>query len=108
MTTPTPTNLQADTAGSALEISWSDHPTWKFPFHKLRDSCGCAHCIHEITGEKLLDPTTIPDDIHIQKMKLVGNYAVKISWSDGHDTGLYTWERLRELCNCSECMQANG
>ena len=104
----TPTNLQANTEASALEISWADHATWAYPFHYLRDSCGCAHCIHEITGEKLLDPASIPDDIHIEAMKLVGNYAVKISWSDGHDTGLYTWEKLRELCQCAACAERSS
>ena len=39
----------------------------------------------------------MPSDIHIQEMNLVGNYALKILWSDGHDTGLYTWELLRKL-----------
>ena len=93
----TPTDLKADTEASALKISWSDNSTSSYPFHFLRDSCVCAHCVHEITGEKLLDPATIPSDIHIKAMKLVGNYAVKITWSDGHDSGLYTWNRLREL-----------
>ena len=104
MTAIFPTDIKAITPESCLQISWNDHPTWKFSFRYLRESCGCARCVHEITGEKLLDPASIPDDIHVKDMSLVGNYAVKFVWSDGHDTGLYTWTALLELCRCEECV----
>lgn len=104
MTAP-PSGLQANTEAGFLEIAWPDHPTWQYPFRYLRENCECALCVHEITGERLLDPATIPDDIHIASMKLTGKYAVKIVWSDGHDTGLFTWERLRNLCKCSNCVE---
>lgn len=64
----------------------------------IRESCGCAHCVDEMTGRPILDPNTVSPNISINEMKLIGNYAVKISWSDGHDTGLFTWQRLRKLC----------
>ena len=83
--------------GDHLEISWPDGRVGKYSCFLLRDSCPCAHCIHEITGEKLLDPASIPADIHAASLSLTGNYALKINWSDGHDSGLYTWERLDEL-----------
>lgn len=98
-----PSDIQADTKASTLSVAWNDHPTSHFTFHHLRDSCRCAQCVHEFTGEKLLDSASIPNDIHVRSMKLVGNYALKIVWSDGHETGLFTWERLRELCECGEC-----
>lgn len=93
----TPTDLKADTKAGALVVTWQDDDMCSYPFFYLRDNCVCAHCVHEVTGEKLLDPASIPKDIHIKDMKLVGNYALKIFWSDGHDAGLYTWTRLREL-----------
>jgi DUF971 family protein len=37
----------------------------------------------------------------------VGHYAVQITWKDGHSTGIYTWENLRELCECKECIKKN-
>ncbi|MGI9428108.1 MAG: DUF971 domain-containing protein, partial [Bythopirellula sp.] len=49
------------------------------------------------TGEQFLDLATIPEDVAIEKMELVGSYAVCLQWSDGHNSGLFTWERLREL-----------
>jgi DUF971 family protein len=63
----------------------------------LRGQCECARCVNEWTGERMLDPATIPPGITIEKMDLVGGYAVRVHWSDGHNSGLYTWERLREL-----------
>ncbi len=58
----------------------------------------CARCVYEITGERMVDVEGLDPEVSIADMQLVGNYAVKIRWSDGHDTGLYTWEHLRALC----------
>jgi DUF971 family protein len=65
---------------------------------ELRAECMCARCVDEITGERIVDVEGIDPGIAIESMQLVGNYAVKIRWSDGHDTGLYTWGHLRRLC----------
>ena len=45
-------------------------------------------------GVRTLDVNSVPDDIGITHIELVGNYALKLSFSDGHDTGIYTWDRL--------------
>ena len=63
----------------------------------LRDACPCAGCVEEGTGRKLLDPSTIPADISVKRIEPVGNYAVKLHWSDGHDSGIYSWSYLREV-----------
>lgn len=60
----------------------------------LRQRCTCAYCQSELTGERLLDPATVPADLTIDDMHLVGNYGVGIKFSDGHATGIY---RFREL-----------
>lgn len=91
-----PTNLQALREQGVLRITWADTQA-DFPLAFLRRQCECAHCVNEWTGEQILDPASVPDDIVIQKMDLVGNYAVRLEWSDGHNSGLYTWKRLREL-----------
>jgi DUF971 family protein len=57
-----------------------------------------AACIEEGTGKKILDPSTIPLDIRAERIDPVGSYAIQIHWSDGHDTGLYTWDLLRVAC----------
>jgi DUF971 family protein len=56
-----------------------------------------------MTGRRLLDPETVPDDVVARKLQLVGNYAMRVEWSDGHGTGIYTWEFLREICPCEQC-----
>tara|TARA_B100001750_G_C15508544_1_gene602055 strand:+ start:1199 stop:1501 length:303 start_codon:yes stop_codon:yes gene_type:complete len=66
--------------------------------HKfLRNHCPCASCINEITGEKMLDPTTIPETIQAIDYIVVGNYAIQFLWDDAHYTGIYTYEYLEKL-----------
>lgn len=84
------------TPDGQLRILWSSEPETKVPFKQLRDHCPCAACVEEWTGRKMLDPATIPDDIRPLRIEPVGNYAIKITWSDGHDSGLYTWDTLRK------------
>ncbi|MFO0883750.1 MAG: DUF971 domain-containing protein [Pirellulales bacterium] len=98
MTEP-PISLENDKANFQLRITWRDSQEFVLPNKRVREACGCARCVDEMTGRPLLDPATVPEKISIEGMKLVGAYAVKISWSDGHDTGLFTWERLRKLCD---------
>ena len=93
----TPTNINNLKDELALEIVWPDELSVKLPFRDVRNACNCAHCVHEITGQKLIQLDDIPADIRIDSMDLVGAYALRIRWSDGHDTGLFTWERLRAL-----------
>ncbi len=78
-----------------FEIAWPGGRVAILPAFTLRDHCPCAACIEEGTGRKILDPSTIPLDVHATAIEPVGSYAVQIRWSDGHDTGLYTWETLR-------------
>ena len=52
---------------------------------------------HASTGEKRLDPATVPEDVRPVNIKSVGNYAISIVWSDGHDTGIYSYEKLKQL-----------
>ena len=84
-----------------LRIEWRDGAIARYPFFALRDSCPCASCINEITGEKILDPKTIDPNIHITRAAYTGNYALRIVWSDGHDTGIYSFKTLREYFDSS-------
>jgi len=80
-----------------LTIEWRDGVIAHYPFFYLRDICPCAKCVDELSGEKVLDSKTIPADIHIQKADYVGNYALRINWSDGHDSGIFHFSLLRSL-----------
>ena len=89
-----------------LVIEWNDGHRSVYHWTHLRKECPCAGC-----REDRLKP---PDPFRILKpsettplspvsISPVGYYAYKIVWSDGHDTGLYTLEHLREMCECPQC-----
>jgi len=67
------------------------------PSLRLRDDCPCAECIEEGTGRKLLETESIPADIRALEVKPVGSYAIQIRWSDGHGSGIYSWDTLRRI-----------
>ncbi|TWT34243.1 DUF971 domain-containing protein [Blastopirellula retiformator] len=97
----TPADIQADRPNQSLKIKWSDGLDSLAHFWDLRCSCRCARCISEHTGEQILNPDDVPRDVSIDSMELVGGYALRIRWTDGHDTGLFTWEHLREASQAS-------
>ncbi len=80
-----------------ISIAWKNGETMTVSNRELRASCQCATCVNEFTGEQMLDINTIPADIHAEDVQPVGNYAVSIQWSDGHATGFFPYNRLREL-----------
>ena len=92
-----PTNIQAVRSARHFVVEWSDGRGDRIDFAAMRRDCPCAACVSELTGERLLDPATIPESIEPVAVELAGNYALKVRWSDGHDTGLYTWAHLRRL-----------
>ena len=89
-----PQNLRVLSADSLLEVVWTAARTDRLPFRLLRQQCPCAACINEFTGERILDPESVPADIRPIGVEFAGNYGLKIGWSDGHHSGIYTWERL--------------
>ncbi len=104
------------TTGTGMEIEWKDghRSVYTFPF--LRDACPCALCEDERTkarrtpGEPVkLAPGALPmfkPAVKALAAEAVGKYALKFSWNDNHDLGLYSWFYLREVCPCAECATA--
>lgn len=89
--------------GSQMKIVWRDGHESFYDLRELRIACRCAACQNEWTGEKTLSDDAVPPDIHIKQIDPVGRYAIHIVWSDGHDTGIYSFEYLRNLCACPSC-----
>ena len=54
-------------------------------------------CVEEMSGRPLLDPAAVPDDVRPMAIQLVGAYGLRVTWSDGHSTGIFPWARLRAL-----------
>jgi DUF971 family protein len=86
-----------------IGIVWDDGHESYFGGHDLRCACTCASCVDEMSGQKVLRDDRVPADVSAQEIHPVGNYAISILWSDGHDTGIYSFEKLRRICPCDEC-----
>jgi DUF971 family protein len=95
-----------------IKIDWKDGHHSEFGLTYLRDKCPCASC----TGAHGTPPRQPEADNPFQMYKPalkmlgvepVGNYAIRINWSDGHNSGIYSYEHFRRICQCAEC-QARG
>jgi ATP-binding protein involved in chromosome partitioning len=84
--------------GAALRFTWSDELVAEVGIRDLRIECPCAHCVSEVTGKRLLDPASVPEDLDLKDMQPVGRYAYRCLYSDEHDSGIYPLELLRLLC----------
>ena len=93
--TPHPTNLVVHQQSRALEISFSDGATFRLPFELLRVYSPSAEVQGHGPGQEVLQ--TGKRDVDMVGLEPVGNYAVQPAFSDGHDTGLYTWDYLYTL-----------
>ena len=95
---PTPTPIEIGRAHAHdIKIRWNDGVETIYPARFLRLACPCAGCIEEMSGKNILDEGAVPEDVHPLSIQAVGLYAIQIQWSDGHATGIYTWERLHGL-----------
>lgn len=92
-----PEKIRAIRDQQVLEIEWTPKRVCRYPFKLLRYMCPCASCVNEFTGERILQPEDVPDDVAPEAMEFSGNYALKFHWSDGHHTGLYSWDHLDRL-----------
>ncbi|MBI4503286.1 MAG: DUF971 domain-containing protein [Gemmatimonadetes bacterium] len=103
---PLPVPLAIHRSDHELVITWAEDHQATYPARFLRLRCRCATCQEEMTGRPLLDPASIPENIGAAGISLVGSYAISIDWTDGHDTGIYTFEYLRQICPCPQCVAA--
>jgi DUF971 family protein len=83
---------------SGLRITWADERVCEYTAVALRRVCPCAQCVNEWTGQRMLEPEKISNELTIADLNIVGRYALNFRWSDGHETGIYSFKYLRELC----------
>ena len=100
-----PLRIHADRATGTLAIVWADGHGTTYDAETLRRLCPCAYCRGEAGLPGWLDsnPTFGPAQVQLVDVSLVGQYAIKPTWGDGHDTGFYTFALLREACPCEVC-----
>ena len=100
--------------GEGVEITWSDGHTSRYDFPYLRDHCPCALCNDERQKKEKFDASkgaagssvALPMFKPRAKAKsatAVGNYAIQIEFTDGHATGIFSFDHLREICPCDAC-----
>ena len=97
----TPTGIEVSNEEQVLEISWSDGHTSSFPLFGLRKNCPCVACRGGHDMMNSFEPEAFkienPPLMNIKSINEIGNHAIQINWIDGHNSGMYRWETLREL-----------
>ena len=93
---PLPSTVDLPDAGRRIAVLWADGLQTDHSAFELRAQCPCASCVHELTGEQLLRVEEVDPDVAASSYHKVGRYALQFYWSDGHSTGIYTYERLRD------------
>jgi DUF971 family protein len=90
--TPTPQDITVHGASRVLEVSFSDGATFRIPFELMRVYSPSAEVQGHGPGQEVLQ--TGKREVGLEGLEPVGNYAIKPTFSDGHDSGLFTWEYL--------------
>jgi DUF971 family protein len=85
-------------SSDVVVVSWEDGDQSLLFLKKLRANCPCAVCKDERENANPLKVLAYdPDSLELKRWRWVGRYAIALEWSDGHNTGIYTYEYLREL-----------
>jgi len=92
---PWPVELRVDKTKTILTITYDDGETFRLPAEYLRVESPSAEVQGHAPDQKVL--VTGKENVKITALERVGNYAVRIVFDDGHDTGLYSWDHLHEL-----------
>lgn len=98
---PQPVEARRLPERGALRLTWSDGHVGTYAYTYLRGLCPCAGCQGHGAGPvRYREP---PEDVELEEIREVGNYALSFAWSDGHGTGIYRFDYLREICPCEAC-----
>ena len=99
--TPRPTEITLHQQSRVLEVAFDDGRRFELPCEYLRVYSPSAEVRGHGPGQEVLQVGK--RDVGIQAVEPVGVYALKLAFTDGHDTGIYSWEYLRRVCQCPEC-----
>jgi DUF971 family protein len=112
LSAPLPEHI-AISKSKGIKIDWQDGHRSEYSLAYLRDECPCASCTgaHGTEPQKTNYSTAAPKDpfqmykpvlkmLHVEE---VGSYAIRIDWNDGHNTGIYSFDHLRQICPCNNC-----
>ncbi|WP_028567092.1 gamma-butyrobetaine hydroxylase-like domain-containing protein [Salisaeta longa] len=100
MASPHPQRVSVDIDAQTLTIDWSDGHSSVYPLDGLRRACPCAHC-RGAHGAPPVDAAVLDHPARRRwtdvRVETAGSMGLRITWDDGHNDGIYTWERLRAL-----------
>jgi len=99
-----PTEIRHLPEQSMVRITWSDGHVGEYSYPYLRGWCPCAVCQGHGGQRHFLEFPRA----RLVRLQAVGNYAVGLTWQDGHDTGIYSYRYLRDLCPCPACQPVQG
>jgi DUF971 family protein len=112
---PTDVKVHVKT-GAGVDITWSDGHASHYEFAYLREECPCATCNDERGKKEAFAATPGSSSFpalpmfkakpRAQSAAQVGSYAISITFTDGHSTGIYSYDHLRSICPCPECAAA--
>ena len=111
---PTSVKIHVST-GAGVDIVWSDGHSSHYDFPYLREHCPCATCDEERRKREAFNrgagsaAAVLPmfkPKASARAAKAIGNYAIQITFSDGHSTGIYSFDYLRTVCPCETCARA--
>jgi len=101
-TTPTPREIKLHQASRVLEIAYSDGQVFRLPYELLRVYSPSAEVRGHGPGQETLQVGK--RDVTINEVEPIGHYAIRPTFSDGHDSGIYSWEHLYELGRDQEAL----
>lgn len=93
-----PTGVKAPHGAQVLEITWADGHRCSYPHEILRGFCPCATC----QGHSGTIRFVPGGNLEIREIEQVGNYAIQLTWGDGHNAGIFSFRYLRGLCELVE------
>lgn len=103
--------------GGGVDVTWSDGHTSHYDFSYLRENCPCATCKEERETHDKVEAKTkssagilpmFTPKVSARGASAVGSYAIQIEFTDGHSTGIYSFDHLRQICPCDACVREFG
>ena len=91
-----PTDVAVSPDGG-VQVRWDDGQESRFPARWLRARCPCAGCVDEWSGQRTVGEAQVKADVRAENLEPIGRYAVRIDWSDGHNSGIWSWGYLLEM-----------
>ncbi len=82
---------------SQIAIKWDDGTEGFYTAQQIRQACRCAQCVSEMTGEQILKPESVSEELTFLDWQQVGNYAYNFKFSDNHSSGIYSFDHLKKI-----------